>query len=245
MDLVMFSLVAVVAARLTQDARELRRLASTDDLTGLHNLRSFESLCRELIERQRLANGSVGMIALDVDRLKQLNDTYGHLTGADAVKHVGEVLARVLPMGGHACRYGGDEFAVVVADASSVQTAELAGRIQCAIADSGPVLDGTPFPAGALAVSVGCASADIGAAGPAAAIFARLFRQADDAMYENKRCRRFSLDGASIQTDPLLLAKDTRWTARASPDQAIDAACGGFRVVDGDGELLARTQSEP
>lgn len=206
MDLLMFLIVAVVASRLTQDARGLRRLASTDDLTGLHNLRSFESICRELIERQRLSKGSVGMLALDVDRLKQLNDTYGHLTGADAVKHVGEVLARVLPAGGHACRYGGDEFAVVIADASSTQTAELARRIQGAIADSAPLLDGRPFPAGTLAVSVGCASADVGAAGPTAAIFARLFRQADGAMYENKRGRRFWLAGASIQAAPLAMA---------------------------------------
>jgi len=189
MELLLFMTVAIVASRLTQDARELRRLASTDDLTGLHNLRSFEAISRALIERQRLSQGAVAMLALDIDGLKRLNDSYGHLTGSDAVQHVGKVLASVLPPGAQACRYGGDEFAVVMAEESSQQTAELVRQIQDAVAASAPVLDTRPFPPGTLSVSVGCASSSIALAVATASAFTQLFRQADEAMYAHKRSR--------------------------------------------------------
>jgi diguanylate cyclase (GGDEF)-like protein len=185
MELILFMTVAVVASRLTEDARELRRLASTDDLTGLHNLRSFESFSRAFIERQRSAKGSVAMLSLDVDHLKQLNDTYGHLTGADAVRHVGGVLARLLPDGAQACRYGGDEFAIVMPATDQAHLA-LAREIQEAVSASAPVLDTRSFPAGTLSVSIGCSSAVIDREVAAVTIFTQLFRAADEAMYANK-----------------------------------------------------------
>lgn len=194
MELLLFLTVAIVASRLSDNARELRRLASTDDLTGLHNLRSFEAISRELIERQRAAGGAIAMLCLDVDHLKQLNDTHGHLTGADAVKHVGKVIADViadtLPGEADACRYGGDEFAIVIAEDPSARSRSLAARIQDTVAASALTLDSKAFPAGTLSVSVGCSSAVVDRTTPAAAIFTQLFRQADEAMYVNKRGRR-------------------------------------------------------
>jgi diguanylate cyclase (GGDEF)-like protein len=189
MELVLFVTVAIVASGWSQTERELRRLASTDDLTGLHNLRSFEAIARDLIERERRAQGAVAVICLDADRLKQLNDTYGHLTGADAVRHIGKVIAEVLHEGASACRYGGDEFAIVVGGKQAIHAAGLALRIQEAVAAAAPVLDTQSFPAGTLSVSAGCALADLRADAPAPAIFAQSFRQADQAMYANKRKR--------------------------------------------------------
>jgi diguanylate cyclase (GGDEF)-like protein len=196
MELILFMTVAVVASRLSESARELRRLASTDDLTGLHNLRSFESLSRLLIERQRGRRGSVAMLSLDVDHLKRLNDTYGHLTGADAVKHVGDVIARVLPSDAHACRYGGDEFAIILPEQREADTALLATRIKEAVAASSPMLDDEPFPAGTLSVSIGRSSVVVDAQSAAAALFTELFRLADAVMYANKRSRQPDLAGA-------------------------------------------------
>jgi len=171
-------------------------IASTDDLTGLHNLRSFEALCRELLdsERQRRTRTSVALLCLDVDRLKPLNDTFGHLTGADAVKWVGRVIRACLPSGAYACRYGGDEFAVVMSALDPSSTALLATCIQNAVANEAPVLDGRAFPPGTLSVSVGSASTSATGARAYAddttALFTLLFREADTAMYENKRLRR-------------------------------------------------------
>ena len=68
-------------------------LAMTDDLTGLHNLRSFEARLAPMVRDARESGTPFVMLVLDVDRLKSLNDRYGHLTGADAVRTVGRILA--------------------------------------------------------------------------------------------------------------------------------------------------------
>lgn len=188
MELLLFITVALVAARLSADARALRRLASTDDLTGLHNLRSFEALARELIDGAARDGGPVSMLCLDVDRLKRLNDTWGHLTGADAVKRVGSLLASVLPPEAVACRYGGDEFAIVWrADLPSARA--LGRHLQAQVSADAPVLDERPFAVGTLSVSVGVASAQPPRDVQAAPCFTRLFRDADVAMYANKQQR--------------------------------------------------------
>jgi diguanylate cyclase (GGDEF)-like protein len=192
MELLLYMTVAIVASRLACNAAELRRLASTDDLTGLHNLRSFEGLCRELLERHRGTQTSIALLCLDVDRLKPLNDTFGHLTGADAVKWVGRVIRNCLPSGAYACRYGGDEFAVVMTALDASSTTALSACIQSAVSKQAPVLDGRAFPPGTLSVSIGSASsvAMRVQASDTAALFTVLFREADRAMYENKRLRK-------------------------------------------------------
>jgi diguanylate cyclase (GGDEF)-like protein len=190
MELLLFLTVALVSSRLAQNARQLRRLATTDELTGLCNLRSFESVSRALIESGRTQSSTIAMLCLDVDRLKQLNDTYGHLAGADAVRHVGKVIMEHLPEDSRACRYGGDEFAIVLGMGGTARATLLARRIQDAVAASAPVLDGKQFFPGTLAVSVGCAADCLGREPVAAEVFTRLFRQADAAMYADKRQRR-------------------------------------------------------
>src|SRR4029079_837089 len=97
-QIALFMAVGLVTAKLAFDARRLHRLAMTDDLTGLHNLRSFEMRMRRMVRHARHANTSLAVLVLDVDRLKSLNDAYGHLAGAEAVRTVGEVLATRLPV---------------------------------------------------------------------------------------------------------------------------------------------------
>ncbi len=78
---ILFVVVGIVTAKLSEDARRLRQLAATDDLTGLHNLRSFEARLVRLVRTSRETGTPLAMLVLDVDRLKSINDTYGHLAG--------------------------------------------------------------------------------------------------------------------------------------------------------------------
>src|SRR6267142_935973 len=78
----LFVFVGIVTAKLAADGRRLRTLAATDDLTGLHNLRSFEARLAVMVRASRQAGTSMAMLVLDVDRLKAMNDAYGHLAGA-------------------------------------------------------------------------------------------------------------------------------------------------------------------
>ena len=113
-QMTLFVAVGVVTATLTANARRLHAMAMTDDLTGLHNLRSFEGELRRLIHAMRSSAGPMSLMVLDLDRLKSLNDTHGHLTGAEAVRTVGHILGSHLPADAVACRYGGDEFVVAL-----------------------------------------------------------------------------------------------------------------------------------
>ena len=93
----LFIAVGLVTARLAQNAQRLRALATTDDLTGLHNLRSFEAHLAPMVRTARIAATPVSLLVLDVDRLKSLNDRYGHLAGSDAVREVGRIIAETVP----------------------------------------------------------------------------------------------------------------------------------------------------
>src|SRR5512143_3521350 len=104
----------------------LREQSVRDHLTGLFNRRYLEeTLERELLRaaRQHL---SLGIIMLDVDNLKQFNDTWGHAAGDEVLRELGSLLLRQVRREDIACRYGGDEFILVLPDASRVVTRERA-----------------------------------------------------------------------------------------------------------------------
>jgi diguanylate cyclase (GGDEF)-like protein len=190
-QIALFLAVGTITSKLTADADRLRRLAMTDDLTGLHNLRSFEARLVTMVRASRESRTPLALLVLDVDRLKLLNDQYGHLTGAEAVRTVGRVIGEGLPPGAVACRYGGDEFVIARPQCTTFQAHRLADDLRRAVHETAPVLAGRPFPAGTLSISVGAActlefeaasrdrSRDIDA-GEA------LFRAADAALYRAK-----------------------------------------------------------
>src|SRR6185436_389664 len=109
LQMVLFLTVGAVTARLARDRRAMQRLAGTDDLTGLCNLRSFESHLIDTVRRAQARRTPVSMLVLDVDSLKQINDVHGHLAGSEAVREVGHIIADTLVGKAVACRYGGDE----------------------------------------------------------------------------------------------------------------------------------------
>jgi diguanylate cyclase (GGDEF)-like protein len=183
----------LVTARLVADVRRLRRLAMTDDLTGLHNLRSFEAQLDKIIRETAILGTPVSMLVIDVDRLKALNDTYGHLAGADAVREVGHLIAATMPPSAVACRYGGDEFAVVLPGNGRSNAVRTAARLREAVQAAAPELAGRGFAAGTLSVSIGVASwspdecpAAPPRLGDPARAGERLFRAADAALYAAK-----------------------------------------------------------
>ena len=107
----------------------LREQSVRDHLTGLFNRRYMEeTLERELLRaaRKRL---SLGMIMLDVDDLKRFNDTWGHAAGDDILRELGSQLLRQVRGEDIACRYGGDEFILILPDASHAVTRERAELI--------------------------------------------------------------------------------------------------------------------
>ena len=157
-QIVLFFTVGIIASKLTDDAKRMRVLAGTDDLTGLHNLRSFKAHLTTLVIEAKTKNIPLSLLALDVDRLKTLNDTFGHLTGADAVRTVGHVIGRHIPPTAVACRYGGDEFVIALPECTIEQAVEIGECLRWAVHDVQPTLASCWFPAGTLSISVGVAT---------------------------------------------------------------------------------------
>ena len=97
-------------SRQDKELERLRRLAYEDELTGVGNLRAF----REEVARQIKSDKPFGILYLDLDRFKTVNDTYGHLAGDRVLREVAHVLKNTGASNAHTYRLGGDEFALIV-----------------------------------------------------------------------------------------------------------------------------------
>jgi two-component system cell cycle response regulator len=195
-QIALYLATGIVTAKLAEDGRRFRRLAVTDDLTELYNLRGFEERLKVAIRSARETNTPIAMLVTDLDKLKALNDSHGHLAGADAVRTVGRLVGAHLPEDAFACRFGGDEFVIALPGQDLHAASATAENLRHAVEAAAPTLAEIPFPAGTLSVSIGLAclphvielmsrpaasDAEIGEA---------LFQTADRALYVAKAAGR-------------------------------------------------------
>ena len=109
--------LVVLARELDTANQELRRLSSSDGLTGISNRRYFDTMLDREWRRARRNGTSLSLILCDIDFFKGYNDSHGHLAGDDCLRRVAEALRTTLERGGDTpARYGGEEFAVVLPD---------------------------------------------------------------------------------------------------------------------------------
>ena len=164
--------------------QELAILASQDSLTGCLNRRTFFDILEGSLNKALSSNDVISCTMLDIDFFKQVNDNFGHGVGDNVIKRVAEVLKSSLREGDHVCRYGGEEFCLLLNDSDSEQTHLLAERIRKKIED----LDFSDDPASAklkVTASLGIADSNHGAKSPA-----ELINQADYALYGAKESGR-------------------------------------------------------
>src|SRR5690606_36196627 len=135
-----------------QPDRELETMAWSDGLTGLANRRRLDA---DLVHFEESARPTAA-IMVDIDRFKELNDTFGHALGAEVLRLVGEAIARQVRSGDVVYRYGGEEFCVLLPGASPDDARAVADRVVAAVREVARP-DGRP-----VAVSVGLAGAAAG-----------------------------------------------------------------------------------
>ncbi len=103
--------------RLKRANELLARQSTTDGLTGVGNRRLFDQLLQQEWQRGTRTGQSLALVMVDIDHFKQYNDRYGHVSGDDCLRRVATLLRSCVGRGGESvCRYGGEEFAVVLVD---------------------------------------------------------------------------------------------------------------------------------
>jgi diguanylate cyclase (GGDEF)-like protein len=125
--------VADICATAIQNAHYVERvkqLAYIDGLTGIFNRRYFEMRIAEEIERSRRFDSGVAVIMVDIDHFKRLNDEYGHLLGDEVLRQVSSVFHQQLRKIDVACRFGGEEFAIVLAQTNAEQALLVADKLR-------------------------------------------------------------------------------------------------------------------
>jgi diguanylate cyclase (GGDEF)-like protein len=171
-----------IAVRNVQLLLETREHSLRDSLTNCFNRgHGLETLDGEL-RRARRSRLPLSILMFDVDHFKTINDELGHLRGDDLLRAVGAQLTHVLRSTDMRCRYGGDEFLIILADTPLVGAQQVAESVRRQMATLAMVASGRTIP---VTVSVG-----IAAAGPAELGVASLIERADEALYQAKRTGR-------------------------------------------------------
>jgi diguanylate cyclase (GGDEF)-like protein len=129
---------------LQEECRRLQELAQTDSLTGLYNRRYLMKSLDQEMERTRRTGLPTSLAMLDLDYFKRFNDTNGHQFGDQVLSRVAHILKNNVRKLDIPCRYGGDEFALVLPGTRLPQAVRLAERLQKILARSREELQGRP-----------------------------------------------------------------------------------------------------
>lgn len=170
--------------RLRSSVQHSIELAVTDGLTGLHNRRYLDNHLKVLFNRAATRGRSLSVFITDIDRFKLVNDTYGHDAGDEILKEFAARLRATVRGADLACRYGGEEFVVVMPDTTPEMATNIAERLRMSI-------EGKPFTLRSsglelsITASLGIASNSLNIDTPE-----QLLKEADKALYDAKRTGR-------------------------------------------------------
>jgi diguanylate cyclase (GGDEF)-like protein len=157
-------------------------LVGTDDLTGLIAKRRFDAAYVRAVDHARSAREPLAVMMLDLDGLKQINDTHGHPVGAHTIAEVGKLIGQVVSPHGAACRFGGDEFAAFLPGLAKRAGKEVGESIRALVAGHRFEKDGVVVRP---TISIGISAfPDDGATADL------LLRKADEALYRAKNSGR-------------------------------------------------------
>lgn len=166
--------------RLVREREQFAEVALLDTLTGLMNRRAFDARIAEEVARSERYGTPVSLVMLDLDGFKDINDIHGHQCGDDLLRAVGVVLHSQLRTADAAFRYGGDEFAIILANTAKTDAWAVAEKVRCSLARV--TITNEDGPAVSTTASVGIASVKDGALQPR-----ELVEAADHALYTAKR----------------------------------------------------------
>lgn len=167
------------AIRSVRAEEELRRLVSTDSLTGVSSRRAFLERAGEILEAGRRRGGDLALLIMDLDRFKRINDRYGHPAGDAALKAFADICREVLRDDDLIGRTGGEEFAALLRDVDSRRAAAVADTLRRRVREATPRVGDERLE---LSVSIGLAIVP-----SRACSLDHVLKRADNALYAAKR----------------------------------------------------------
>ena len=231
--------LAEAESKIQAQAEELQTTQSearTDALIKLPNRRAFDAAMKDNLDKFVERGNPFSLIIFDVDHFKQFNDTHGHQAGDEVLRKVGSTLSSVVKNEDIPCRYGGEEFALVMPNTKVEQAKIAAERVRNAIEEME-----VPFEGKELRVTASLGVAEVVRSEKAAA----LVRRSDDAVYSSKeggrnrtswhdgiRCRDINDSGApkvapqapeEVPVAPAEVSSKKQISFKDLPDQAIFA----------------------
>lgn len=163
---------------------ELKQLANIDPLTTCMNRRAFVETAEALLAKTRAEGGHICCLMTDIDKFKSFNDTYGHALGDQVLVQVARVLKAALRPSDILCRYGGEEFCILLPGVDALRAAVVSERIRFRVeAQAGPGI--RSIPGLRVTASFGLSSLEFGAPG-----LKTLIDEADQALYAAKQTGR-------------------------------------------------------
>ncbi|CAN5475528.1 diguanylate cyclase [soil metagenome] len=164
--------------RVQKQNEELSRLAARDVLTGCLNRRSFHEQVATLFALSKRERSPLSTIMVDLDHFKSIHDNYGHSRGDDVLREVGRILREAVRASDVVCRYGGEEFCVLLPSTSLDAAGAVAEKLRSAISAS-------QIAELSITASLGMSCTSLQAESPQ-----KLVDQADEALYDSKRAGR-------------------------------------------------------
>lgn len=190
---IVLGLLALLVIRQLVKVRSWKRMASIDPLTGVANRRGVEHFTGAAMRHARAQQEPLAVLALDIDRFKNTNDSFGHAAGDRVLQHIARTCQEALREGDLLGRIGGEEFLAVLPRSAIEQAAEVAERLRKRV----EVLAAKDLPPGLrTTISIGVAQMS-----PQDSGFADLERRADDALYRAKAEGRNRVVGASADQE--------------------------------------------
>jgi diguanylate cyclase (GGDEF)-like protein len=158
-----------------------RRLSEQDGLTGVFNHRYFLTLLQQEVQRVHRTGRSLSLLMIDIDDFKRINDTHGHPIGDQVLRHVSQLVGRLLRRSDTVARYGGEEFAALLPEATLEEARSVAETLRSGVERSRVTVPDLPIRL-SVTISLGVAALPGDAAGASELVLA-----ADRGLYEAKR----------------------------------------------------------
>jgi two-component system, cell cycle response regulator len=182
------------ALKLDETLAQLRQLAQRDELTKLLNRREFQRILVEEWDRAVRFDRPFSLVMVDIDHFKRINDTHGHQTGDEVLRHVSSLLAGQVRNVDRVARYGGEEFAVIMVETDRKNAIEGIKRLGMLLAEAPCVVNSELTVEVTLSAGVACSQGD-------ATNATELVAAADKALYAAKkggRNRIVAADGTMV-----------------------------------------------